>query len=310
LEICGVHFLGMARADNTRFGAAKGWLDESSLPALAPEPPRRADDVAMAGHGPARERWPAKRIAAVEALWGAGFTGPGGPPETLRLAKPLGLHADIRLLLVGGGLGGPAEAIAENYGSAVMGYESDPELLRMSAARHARHSQALQFVDAAWDPAAPEFKPRSANHALSLEALRGARLPGFIRGMAAALLPKGGIVVTELVTEQDPPDNDREFSAWCRLEHRQPNLPREAEVTQALSRLCFDVRLVEDLSDRHVNATLAGWRAAVKIMEEGPKPDPASAGAFVTEAELWLLRIRLMRRLGLRLLRWHAVGMA
>jgi hypothetical protein len=28
----------------------------------------------------------------------------------------------------------------------------------------------------------------------------------------------------------------------------------------------------------------------------------------VTEAELWLLRIRVMRRFGFRLLRWHAVG--
>ncbi len=72
----------------------------------------------------------------------------------------------------------------------------------------------------------------------------------------------------------------------------------------------FDVRVVEDLSDRHVTATLTGWRAAVRAMETGPRPEPAAAGIFVTEAELWLLRIRLMRRFGFRLLRWHAVGHA
>jgi hypothetical protein len=37
-------------------------------------------------------------------------------------------------------------------------------------------------------------------------------------------------------------------------------------------------------------------------------PSTASASMVVTEAELWLLRIRVMRRFGFRLLRWHAVG--
>ena len=84
-------------------------------------------------------------------------------------------------------------------------------------------------------------------------------------------------------------------------------MPRVNAVTAELTRHHFDVRVVEDVSDRHVSATLAGWRAAVKGMARGPKPATAVAAAFVNEAELWLLRIRLMRRFGFRLVRWHAV---
>jgi hypothetical protein len=43
-------------------------------------------------------------------------------------------------------------------------------------------------------------------------------------------------------------------------------------------------------------------------MAAGPRPAAQTAAAFVTEAELWLLRIRLMRRLSVKLMRWHAIG--
>jgi hypothetical protein len=117
-------------------------------------------------------------------------------------------------------------------------------------------------------------------------------------------------VLTEMVAGPAPPGADREFAAWCRLEHRQPELPQAEAVSAAFTKQGFDVRVVEDMSDNHVAATLSGWRAAVKAMEAGPRPEPAAAGLFVTEAELWLLRIRLMRRFGFRLLRWHAIGLS
>jgi len=115
-------------------------------------------------------------------------------------------------------------------------------------------------------------------------------------------------VMTELVAEKPAPEGDREFGAWCRLEDRLPSLPRLSEISTALEGQKFDVRVVEDISERHVSQTLEGWRGAVKAMEAGPRPAPTTAAAFVNEAELWLLRLRLMRRLDLKLIRWHAMG--
>jgi cyclopropane fatty-acyl-phospholipid synthase-like methyltransferase len=129
-----------------------------------------------------------------------------------------------------------------------------------------------------------------------------------LESLAGALRPNGQIVLTELVCDVAPSDRDREFAAWCRLENRLPELPQTSHVTDALQRLRFDVRVVEDMSDRHIAQTLGGWREAVRSMAAGPRPAAQTAAAFVTEAELWLLRIRLMRRLGVRLMRWHAIG--
>jgi cyclopropane fatty-acyl-phospholipid synthase-like methyltransferase len=233
---------------------------------------------------------------------------PGGGPETVRLAKPLGLSPSVTLLLLGAGLGGPAHALCDGFGAWIASFEADPELCAVAAARRAALDPRNRITIETWDRAQPQFRGRSANFALSLEALRGTRPAPLLESLAGALRPNGQIILTELVCDAAPSDRDREFAAWCRLENRLPELPQTSEVTDALQRLRFDVRVVEDMSDRHIAQTLGSWREAVRGMAAGPRPAAQTAAAFVTEAELWLLRIRLMRRLGVRLMRWHAIG--
>ncbi len=296
-----------------RIGRLKTWVGAEPVlvaQAVAMAPAVAAAQDPMPALTPKPRRWSAHRVAAVEALWGEGFIGPDGARETLRLATPMGLNQTLTLLLLGGGLGGPATAIATKYGAWVESLEADEEQAAIAEQRR-RTNPALRRVSiAGWSREAPSFKPQSAHHVLALEALRGAPLAPILAGVARALRPHGHIVMTEMVCGTASPGADREFAAWCRLENRAPELPRPEQVQDELTKQGFDVRVVEDLSDRHVTATLTGWRAAVRAMETGPRPEPAAAGIFVTEAELWLLRIRLMRRFGFRLLRWHAIGAA
>ncbi len=256
----------------------------------------------------ASTRWPDERVMAVETLWGDGYVAPGGATETLRLSKPLGLTGNSTLILLGGGLGGPALTITQKFKAWVNSFETDPVLVAAAAARRPAGDRGGRVTIGEWERETPTFKARSANHALSLEAMRGAPPLPIIKNLVAALRPQAQIVLTELVAEQPAPQSDREFGAWCRLEDRLPSLPRLSEISTALEGQKFDVRVVEDMSERHVSQTLEGWRAAVKAMEAGPRPAPAAAAAFVKEAELWLLRLRLMRRLDLKLIRWHALG--
>ena len=72
-------------------------------------------------------------------------------------------------------------------------------------------------------------------------------------------------------------------------------------------RLGFDVRVVEDISARHMQLALRGWKDTVRGMG-GTKPSPDEAAAIVHEAELWTRRIRLMHSGAIRLVRWHALG--
>jgi hypothetical protein len=102
--------------------------------------------------------------------------------------------------------------------------------------------------------------------------------------------------------------DDPLVAAWQRLDGRRlDRLPAEITITRALGRLGFDVRLVEDVSHRHMQQSVTGWREAVRGMEQA-KPSRREAAQLIREAELWLLRIRLFRSRALRLVRWHAIG--
>lgn len=288
-------------------GDSKGWMSAGSDTKV----PGPALTVLPHAIGPviktAPRSWPPGRVAAVEALWGNGYTTPGGGPETLRLVKPLGLDSSMAVLVLGGGLGGPAQTLSSNFGAWVASFEADPDL-RNHAISRAKQDPHGRITIVGWDRARPSFSAHSVNHALSLEALRGNRPMPLLQSLAAALYPQGQIVLTELVSDEAPSIADREFAAWCRLDDRLPQLPRSNELTEGLQRLGFEIRVVEDLSERHITQTLGGWREAVRAIAAGPRPGTHSAASLVNEAELWLLRIRLMRRLGVRLMRWHAVG--
>lgn len=290
----------MAPGGKSQIGVITEWVGVRALP---PTQEQRA----AARRAP---RWPPARLAAVESLWGAGYLYPGGPAETLHLAKPLNLGPTATLLLLGDSIGGPAEAITTAFGASVESFVADPKLAIIAEQRRAQRLDARRVRVARWNRECPAFRYDCAHHALAIEALRGAPAEPLLDSLAASLRPHGQIVLTELVAEAPAPAGDQEFTAWCRLDGRLPNMPQVQTVTTALTNRHFDVRAIEDLSDRHVSATLAGWHGAVKSMASGPKLPAASAGIFVTEAELWLLRIRLMRRFGFRLLRWYAVGSA
>ena len=287
----------MQTGGSLRVAEIKGWQHAEALTTAPPVP--------------AISRWPKTRVAAVEALWGTGYAAPGGEPEMLRLIKPLALSSSVTVLLLGGGFGGPAQSISNNFGAWVASFEADEEQLAIAAARCVVPDQGKPRITVGvWNREAPVFRPRSANHAFLMEALRGNRPAPVLESLSGALSASSQIVLTELVADTPPNAQDREFAAWCRLDNRLPQLPNAQEVTDAFQALNFQVHVAEDMSDRHITQTLSGWREAVRAMAAGPRPAGHTAAAFVTEAELWLLRIRLMRRLGVKLMRWHAIRSA
>jgi hypothetical protein len=252
--------------------------------------------------------WPAERQEVVDALWGEGFQFPGGEAETMRLVKPLGLSAATSLLLLGAGSGGPPCSIASDLGAWVTGYESDNDLLNAATDRSLRSGLSRRAQIASWDPDSPAFERGYFHHGLALEPLRDALVEPTLTAVAQALKPGGHLVMLQTVADTPLNPEDPLVAAWQQLDGRRlDRLPAEITITRALGRLGFDVRIVEDLSRRHVQQSVAGWRDAVRGMEQA-KPNHREAAQLIREAELWLLRVRLFRSRALRLVRWHAIG--
>jgi cyclopropane fatty-acyl-phospholipid synthase-like methyltransferase len=254
------------------------------------------------------QSWSPERLGVVDALWGEGYQFPGGEVETLRLVKPLGLSAASSLLVVGAGSGGPPCSIAGRLGVWVTGYESDRALIGAATERSVRAGLARRAQIETWDPEAPDFEHAYFHHALALEPLREAKLEPILDALAQALKPGGHLVMLETVADTPLAPDDSVVADWQQLDGRRlDRLPSESAVTKALSRLGFDVRIVEDVSRRHLQQAVTGWREAVRALEQA-KPSAREAAQLVREAEHWLQRVRLFRTRSLRLVRWHAIG--
>lgn len=255
-----------------------------------------------------RGDWPPERIALTNRLWGTGFIVPGGEAEILRLARPLGAASSSSLLLVGVGAGGPATAVTRNFGAWVTGLDNDAMLLAAAKGVVAKAQLAKKIRIGSWDPHAPAFAPHSHHHCLALEPLHGAQPEPILDGLVKALRPGGQLVMTELIADKPLNPNDPTVARWAALERRDPDgLVAGIAITRMLGRVGLDVRIAEDISARHLEQAMLGWRILLRDLQ-GRKPPKQEAAQMVAEAELWLLRRRLMRAGKLRLMRWHAIG--
>lgn len=276
-------------------------------PPVVPEP-----SVTLAPAKPAEPTvfgdWPAGRIALTNRLWGNGFIVPGGEAEILRLVRPLGAASASSLLLVGVGAGGPAAAITRNFGAWVTGVDNDASLLAAARSIIGKAQLMKKIRIDGWNPEDPAFAPQSHHHCLALEPLHGARPEPILDGLARALRPGGQLVMTELTADQPLNLNDPVVARWAALERRDPNgLVPGIAITRMLGRVGLDVRIAEDISARHLEQAMLGWRVLLRDLQ-GTKPPKQEAAQMVAEAELWLLRRRLMRAGQLRLMRWHAIS--
>lgn len=253
--------------------------------------------------------WPPARLAIEEELWGTGFLIPGGGPEVLRFAAPIGLSAASSLLLLGAGPGGPAKFLATELGVWVNGHEADPDLATLAARRIQRAGAAIakRATVTGWNRHAPAFTPRSSHHALALDAIRDAAVPPVLAAIAESLKPYGQVVLVETVAQEPLDPADPAIATWCRLEGRAPILPQPDAISRGLTRLGFDVRVAEDVSAHHMRLAVLGWRHLVRQMARD-RPAHDRAAAVVAQAELWTRRIRLMHSGRIRMMRWHAIG--
>jgi hypothetical protein len=245
-----------------------------------------------------------------DRLWGEGFSFPGGEVEGLRLTRSLGLSPATSLPLVGGGGGGAACAVAREFGAWVAAREKDAELVTAAQGLITQSQLGRKVSMALWEPDQPVFEVRKYHHCVAFEPLAGPHVEPILDGPARTLKPAGQLVMMDLVATAPLDPADRQVARWAKLERRDPAwLIAPAAVTRLLGRVQLDVRIAEDVSDRHLEQVVEGWRALVHDLPVR-RPNPVAAAYLVAEAELWLLRARLIKEGRLRMMRWQAISQA
>lgn len=255
--------------------------------------------VAPGAEAPAhRPAAPVSRAVWTDRLWGEGMGIPGGADEVLRLASLLPLAPAHTVLMAGLGAQAAGTVVSGARGCFVAAHD----LAIAGSPPGPRRKPPKRVTAAALSTDAPAFRPAYHQHAMLLEPFRQGGAPErLLRASATALRDGGEIVLLDLVA-REPIEEAR----WLKLEGR-VSPPAETVMSRALENSGFRVHVVEDAGARHQRAVLLGWAALLEALRHGAvRPSPQAAVALVTEAEAWLLRLRLMHQGRLRLLRWHA----
>ncbi|MBL6077868.1 hypothetical protein JMJ56_07620 [Belnapia sp. T18] len=272
---------------------------DAEAPGLAPLP-----EDPSAPQDPA-ESLALARMAWAERLWAEGCLIPGGAAEVERLSGLLPLSPATTLLLVGRDAGGAAGTIISRRGAWVAAYQHDPFLAGRMALRLRPFGRRALVLP--WQPNQPAFRPRYHHHALALEPLAGGgTFDRTVQALAEALKPDAQLVMLEVV-RGDGPASRPILDRWLALEGRPVPPPERGAAEGALQAAGFQIHVAENAAPRQCAAVIATW---VRLIEElraaGAGQLRNAAVGLIEEAELWLLRHRLLSSGAIGLRRWHA----
>lgn len=229
----------------------------------------------------------------MERLWGKGFLLPGGTDFISELTKPLNLGSKASVLVLGAGMGGPSNFIAEEFGAFVDGVEPDPELAAASAKRGAvvKGISRVKIKNIAIDDETAFSRKYDAIFGQEI-LLRLADKPQLLNQCTNALKKNGKLVITDFISGEDTDADATE--AWLKREKAAGPTLNESEIRELFKEAGFRMRTVEDMTDYYVGLVLDGWVA----LEESLRANAANRDilmGMIEEADRWAQRVTLLK---------------
>lgn len=249
-------------------------------------------------------RWPAKRCAAVQALFGDGMMTPGGDAALAKLLEPIELTAGMKVLDLGSGLGGVARAFACATRGAVTGYESEAELAaeanRLTARLNLSGKVAVKCAPLAEVP----VQPASVHVVVAKEVLFAVpQKQVLFSRMRQALRAGGQFSLTDFVRGSDA--NTAALQVWAAHEPSPPFLIMADDLRGALQTAGFEVCVMEDISADFKRWTLDAFALCAKAIDDR-RIDRDLIPWVVNEGEHWSRRLDRLAANDLKVVRCYA----
>jgi hypothetical protein len=302
------------RADSTTNAAARPSLvarilsrlrgDVATHPADEPATPHHAAAVA---HAPGEPVPPLDPLAVREWLWGPGFIIPGDQEYVLGLVKPFAANPAMSMLDVAAGLGGPARAISEAFGTYITGLERDPEIARRGMAMSVVAGKQRHAPISAIDPETFELRTGAFDCIFG----RGATYmvqdkERFMRVLILGMKPRGQLLLTDYVVEPTLA-NHPHLAGWAALQRWKPSLWTMQQYTDCLKSLGFDIRVTEDISAAYKAQIVIGWETLLQTVNIRKLPR-AHQLVLLDEAERWVKTIMALDSGALKAFRFYALA--
>jgi cyclopropane fatty-acyl-phospholipid synthase-like methyltransferase len=281
-------------------GRVRTWLrrEPVPVPVSSAGKPRADLEVVVA---------PLDRATVAQWLWGIGYIMPGDEQYVLELVKPFGLTPAMSMLDLSAGLGGPARAIAQAFGTYVTGLERSPERAKRGMDMSVTANLAKRATIAQYNPETIELRPHGFDCILG----RGATYSvvekeRLLRVIFQGLKQRGQLLLNEFTVDTTASDRP-ELAAWMARESYPPALWTIEQYCDCLTSLGFDIRVVEDVTAHYRTMIIAGWARLLKAVDLKRMPR-SHLRTVVNEAELWALRYAALQSGALHVYRLHALA--
>lgn len=266
--------------------------------------PRDADadaDDAEAGEASA-SNWPTEPLAIAQAMWGEGFTAPGGPDYIESLVAGLGLSSQTSTLELGSGIGGGARAIAAHYGAYVTAWDLDPEKAAMGTHQAKVYDLEGKASVNVLDPTKLEFRTDFYQGAFIREMLYTIEdKKGLLGAVSAAVKNGTEVIVTDLIA----PDPNA-AAVWAAAEGEPVFLWDQSAAMNAMAEVGIKIRSAEDETDAYIAMILRALGGLVDRMAR-ERPPREVLLPTVTEVERWGRRVSAMEAGKLRYFQFNTL---
>jgi SAM-dependent methyltransferase len=264
----------------------------AAAPEAAPEPK------------PEKRVWNDERVTATEVIWGDGFIWPGAEEYFLNLVKPFGLTPAMSVLDLSAGLGGGTRALASSFGVWVEGLEASLRLAEQAMEKSTMAGLSKKAPVRHYDPETVELPKGKYDCVLSRESFFGVlNKEKLLKSVERALKDKGQIIFTDYVLRSTKLESNA-VTAW---KDKEPNViwPYSVdEYTALLGGLGLEMRICDDMTENYRALIMSGWGHFMNMLKDTKLP-PKVMLEVVSEAELWLARMKAFDSGDVRLYRFH-----
>ncbi|WP_417519918.1 methyltransferase domain-containing protein [Minwuia sp.] len=238
------------------------------------------------------EIWPAERIRVLNGLFGDGMIAPWSDQIQDRLVQDLDLEEDSRVVVMGGGLGGPAHRLQEATGANVLALDDRVDIADLAQGWLSDAGAVARFDRR--DYFDTGLKPDFADVIIAFGGFSHIRdKKRLFSHLLQILRPNGRIVFMDFfVTGMDP--ECPEVAVWSALEDR----PRYPMSLSAFGDLAYDIGFdypdYRDVTEAHVTSIRTSFGRSVDIMKQAGADAPRLQPFLVAELEHWNRRLALM----------------
>lgn len=254
------------------------------------------------------------RLRVSQELWGEGNITPGPPAFITEQTARLGLTAEMSMVDLGAGLGGPSRAISSAFGIWVTAYEEGQETAQAGMEQSIMHGMGKRVPIIHVNFATADRPERKFDCFFSKEILHKISIKKrLLAAMELALKPRGQFFIIDYVIRAHAKESPRVL-AWMEADDQPSHFWAHEDYAAGFSGAKLELRVTEDLTPRYMEFIAEGFRGLTKKIEGLIKEerDPTMQSdlrrALAYEAHRWAVRAEALQSGDIAVMRFSGIS--